>query len=50
MRKAYIAPAIRELGSLQELTRQSFNKVGNSADAYSQETNNQVVGSVVPAA
>ena len=46
MRKDYEAPAIRELGSLGELTSQHYNKVGPHPDTFS--TNPDVVGSVVP--
>jgi len=46
MKKGYEAPAIRELGSLQELTQQSYNKIGTSQDIYSQNT--PLVGSLVP--
>ncbi len=49
MKKDYEAPTIRELGSLAELTSQSFNKVGSASDAFSQLTNNQVIGSLVNA-
>lgn len=48
MKKEYEPPTIRELGSLQELTQQHYNKVGASPDMYSAETNNAVVGSVIP--
>ncbi len=48
MKRSYEAPAIRELGSLQELTQQGFNKIGFSHDMYSTEQN-QLVGSIVPA-
>jgi hypothetical protein len=48
MKKPYESPKLRELGTLQELTQQQYNKVGNATDMYSQETNNEVVGSVIP--
>jgi len=48
MKKEYAAPAIRELGSLEALTEQQFNKVGKKADLYTVETNNAVIGSLVP--
>lgn len=47
MKKPYEAPAVRELGSLQELTAQQFNKTGSNTDVFSVATNNQVVGSLV---
>lgn len=46
MNKEYDAPAIRDLGSLTELTQQSFNKVGKASDVFSTLAN-QVVGSLV---
>lgn len=45
MKKAYEAPALSELGSLEQLTQQ-YNKVGKSTDIYSQLT--PVIGSLVP--
>jgi hypothetical protein len=47
MKKPYSAPVVRELGSLQQLTAQQFNKVGSTADLFSTATNNQVVGSLI---
>lgn len=47
MKRRYEQPLIRELGSLQELTAQQFNKVGFSIDMYSKQSNNEVVGSLV---
>jgi hypothetical protein len=41
----YEAPALRRLGSIQELTGQQFNKVGTASDFLS-TLNNQVVGSL----
>lgn len=46
MKKAYEAPAIRELGSLRELTLQYYNKIGTSTDMYTKTEN--LVGSIVP--
>lgn len=46
MKKPYTTPVVRELGSLQQLTAQQFNKVGSTADLFSTVTN-QVVGSLV---
>lgn len=50
MRTHYEAPAIRELGSLAELTQAPFNKTGKSTDIYTQLTSGAVVGSLVPVA
>jgi hypothetical protein len=46
VKKEYDAPAIRVLGSLEELTQQSFNKVGHASDVFS-TLSNQIVGSLV---
>jgi hypothetical protein len=43
----YERPILREIGSLRDLTRQQFNKVGSTADVHSTVIN-QVVGSLVP--
>ena len=48
MKKDYDAPMIRELGSLQELTQQPFNKVGNANDVFSGLTNPGLIGSLTP--
>lgn len=48
MKKPYEVPAIRELGSLEALTQQTFNKVGSASDVYTQLTQGVVVGSLVP--
>lgn len=48
MKTEYEAPVIRELGSLQELTQQVYNKVGSNPDMYTSETNGAIVGSVIP--
>lgn len=48
MKREYETPSLRELGSLTELTQQQYNKVGFSTDIYSQQSNNEVVGSIVP--
>ena len=42
----YEAPSLRELGSLHELTLQSFNKVGATPDALT-AINENVIGSFV---
>jgi hypothetical protein len=43
----YETPEIQDLGTLQELTQQSFNKVGNSPDVFTPQTGGVVVGSLV---
>jgi hypothetical protein len=48
MKKPYEAPAVRELGSLRDLTEQLFNKVGTTPDLLS-TIENGIVGSLVPA-
>jgi hypothetical protein len=47
VKKAYEAPAIRELGSLEELTAGTFNKVGKASDIFTQLTNGIVIGSLI---
>ena len=47
MRRAYEPPAIIELGSLVELTRQKYNKIGQATDMYSTQQN-QLTGSLIP--
>jgi hypothetical protein len=49
MVETYESPEIRELGSLEELTLQSFNKIGRTPDIYTAITNGVVIGSLVPA-
>jgi len=44
----YEPPVVSDLGSLQELTEQQFNKVGGTPDIYTTVTNGIVVGSLVP--
>lgn len=46
MNRRYSAPSLTPLGKLKDLTKQSFNKVGGSADVYS--ANTPLVGSLVP--
>lgn len=48
MKREYETPQLRELGSLTDLTQQRYNKVGFATDIYSQQTNDEVVGSIVP--
>jgi hypothetical protein len=45
MKKAYEAPAFRELGSLQEMTATLYNKIGPNPDTHSTDPN--TVGSLV---
>lgn len=45
-KKPYGVPVLRELGALEELTRQLFNKIGPNPD--SQASNPEVVGSLKP--
>lgn len=47
MKAPYESPVLRELGSLTDLTQQTFNKVGKSTDTFSQLTNGIVIGSLV---
>ena len=44
----YETPAIQELGSLRDLTQQTFNKVGGTPDSFTAITGGAVVGSLVP--
>jgi hypothetical protein len=43
----YDRPAIREIGSVQELTQQTFNKIGVLPDAFTVITNGAIIGSLV---
>ena len=43
----YERPGVREIGSVRELTLQSFNKVGQAPDIYTMITQGIVVGSLV---
>ena len=47
MKREYRAPELRELGSLQQLTEQTFNKVGKQPDTFTTVTQGVVVGSLV---
>lgn len=47
MTKDYEAPVVKDLGSLTDLTAQSFNKVGPNPDTFTAITNGVVVGSLV---
>jgi hypothetical protein len=44
--REYEAPKLRELGSLEELTEQSLNKVGPTPDAFT--SNPDIIGSLTP--
>jgi hypothetical protein len=43
----YETPAVNDLGSLRELTQQTFNKVGTTPDTFTTITNGVVIGSLV---
>lgn len=45
MKKTYEAPTLRELGSIEELTQQLYNKIGPTPDGMT--SNPEIVGSVV---
>ena len=47
MSSKYEVPTVQDLGSLEEMTEQSLNKVGPTEDAFTQITNGIVIGSVV---
>lgn len=49
LKRRYEQPTIRELGSLNDLTQQQYNKIGTATDIYSTLTNGAVIGSLVPA-
>jgi hypothetical protein len=49
VKKDYVAPAIRELGSLEDLTQTKKNKIGSANDIFSQVLQGITpVGSLVP--
>ena len=48
MKKDYEPPAIRDLGTLAELTSQCYNKIGSSTDTFSAQ--NDTIGSFVAVA
>jgi len=48
MSKPYSSPTVKTLGTVQELTAQGLNKVGNGADQFTAQIP-QLVGSVVSA-
>jgi hypothetical protein len=43
----YEKPRLRDVGTLEELTEQTFNKVGTASDIFTQLTNGVVIGSLV---
>jgi hypothetical protein len=45
--REYETPEIREIGSLHDLTLQSFNKIGTTPDLLT-AVNENVIGSFVP--
>jgi hypothetical protein len=47
MAKTYEKPTLRELGSVEEMTEQTFNKVGTTSDAFTVITNGIVIGSLI---
>ena len=47
MSKSYEKPALRDVGTLQDLTEGTFNKVGTPSDAFTAITNGVVIGSLV---
>jgi hypothetical protein len=48
MLETYEKPRIVELGKLDSLTEQHYNKIGPSSDIYTSLTNGAVIGSIVP--
>ena len=44
MSKPYSTPVVTTLGTVQQLTEQNFNKVGNASDQFS--ANTPLVGSL----
>lgn len=47
MAGAYETPEVRDLGSLEDLTAGTFNKVGTTEDTFTVITNGIVIGSLV---
>ena len=45
--KSYDTPTVKDLGSLEELTAGTFNKVGSAPDTFTAVTNGIVIGSLV---
>ena len=47
MSSNYEVPTVQDLGSLEEMTEQTLNKVGSTEDIFTAVTNGIVIGSVV---
>jgi hypothetical protein len=47
MRETYEKPVLRDVGTLEELTQQQFNKIGTTPDVLT-AVNENVVGSFSP--
>jgi hypothetical protein len=47
MSNGYEVPTVQDLGSLEEMTEQTLNKVGATEDIFTTLTNGIVIGSVV---
>jgi hypothetical protein len=47
MRKNYDKPVLADVGTLEELTEGTFNKVGTTEDTFTVITNGIVIGSLV---
>jgi len=47
MSDSYEVPTVQDLGSLEEMTEQTFNKVGTTEDTFTTITNGIVIGSLV---
>lgn len=47
MSDRYEVPTVQDLGSLEEMTEQTFNKVGPTEDTFTAITNGIVIGSLV---
>ncbi len=46
MKKPYDSPSFSTLGSVHQMTLQTYNKVGDASDAFSATT--PLVGSLIP--
>ncbi len=44
----YRTPEVRDLGSVAEMTGQTFNKVGSASDSFTAVTNGVIIGSLTP--
>jgi hypothetical protein len=45
---AYSAPVVRSLGSVEEMTRQQFDKIGSAVDAYTALSGGALDGTIQP--